>query len=110
MSFRSSPFDGDPAVFNPHNTVGKLGDFGVMGDHDDGLAKLPAGALQKSQNVGAGFTVQVSGRFIGKDNRRFGNQARAIATRCCWPPERVFGIFFSLSPKASIRTTPSIKF
>lgn len=36
--------------------------------------------------------------------------ARAIATRCCWPPERLFGIFFSLSPKASIRTTSSMNF
>ena len=52
----------------------QAGRFRCYGDHDDGLAKLPAGALQKSQNVGAGFTVQVSGRFIGKDNRRFGNQ------------------------------------
>ena len=28
-------------------------------------------------------------------------RARAIATRCCWPPERLFGIFFSLSSSPS---------
>ena len=28
-------------------------------------------------------------------------KARAIATRCCWPPERLFGIFFSLSSSPS---------
>ena len=37
-------------------------------------------------------------------------RARAIATRCCWPPERLFGIFFSLSSSPSRWTISSNNF
>ncbi len=40
----------------------------------------------------------------------FDTKARAMATRCCWPPERLLGILFSLSSSPSICTTSFINF
>ena len=57
------------SVFNADDPVSHLGDFRVVGDHDDGLVKLPARHFQKTDDVVAGSGVQVSGRLVGQDNR-----------------------------------------
>ena len=39
------PLFHNPAVFDPHNTVGKLGNLVVVGNHDNRLIKLHAGTF-----------------------------------------------------------------
>ncbi len=39
------PLSHDPAVLNPYNPVGKLGNLVIVGNHDNGLVKLHAGTF-----------------------------------------------------------------
>ena len=50
-----------------------------------------------------GFAVEVAGRLVADEQRRIATSARAIATRCCWPPESSPGLCFarSASPTSS---------
>ena len=59
----------------------------VVGDHDDGLVQLGVEAGHQLEHVGRGDPVQVPGGFIGHQDRGSVMIARAIATRCCWPPD-----------------------
>ena len=45
--------------------VRRVGDGGVMGNHDDGLFILPGGFLQQGQNLAAVLGVQVSCGLVG---------------------------------------------
>ena len=58
----------DMSVFDVDDPVGHPGDLRIVGDHDDGLVKFPAGHFQKSDHVVAGPGVQVSGGLVGKDD------------------------------------------
>lgn len=49
------------SVFDVDDPVCHPGDLRIVGDHDDGLVKFPAGHFQKSDHVVAGAGVQVSG-------------------------------------------------
>ena len=50
------------------------------------------GSLGKQrENLGAGMRVEVSGRLVGQHQLGLGSSARAIATRCCSPPESSVG-------------------
>ena len=44
-----------------------------MGNHYNGLPELRAGALDKSQHLGTGLAVKVTGWLIGQHNSRFGD-------------------------------------
>ncbi len=63
------------------------GDFGVVGDEGDGAALL-AEVVEELEDGLAGVGVEVAGRLIGEDDA-WGRltRARAMAARCCWPPE-----------------------
>ena len=44
----SPPLTYNLAVLNPHNAVGKLGNFVVVGNHHNGLVKFPASTLEQT--------------------------------------------------------------
>ncbi len=46
------------------------GDGGIVGDHDDRHAELGVDALQRTEHLGAGRLVQLSGRFVGEEHLR----------------------------------------
>ena len=76
-----------PAVFQLEHEV-LLGDeSSVVGDHDQGAAALGLMPAEDPEDLVAGSGVELSGRLVGEDQDRVLEQARAIATRCCWPPE-----------------------
>src|SRR5699024_3392712 len=62
------------SVLNADNPISKAGNIVVVGYHYNGLMKFGAGTFDKAEHVSAGLAVKVAGRFIGKNNRRFGNQ------------------------------------
>ena len=94
---------GNGAVFYMYNVVRHGGEGAVVGYHNHGNALLAAGILQKLQYGLTGDVIQRTGRFIAKQKlgvfgqcagngyaqRMSGRSAsaRAIATRCCSPPE-----------------------
>ena len=44
--------------------------------------------------------VEVAGRLVGEDDGRLREQsARAIATRCCWPPDSSAGLWWRRSAR-----------
>ena len=42
---------------------------------------------QQREHVAPGARVQRAGRLVGEDHSGSPTRARAIATRCCWPPD-----------------------
>jgi hypothetical protein len=90
-----APVDqGDQAV-DARSHVHVVGD-----DHDRGVDFLLHGA-QGIQHGGAGGGIQVA--FGSSARSRGGSfaRARAMATRCCWPPESWLGRWPSRSPSPS---------
>ena len=61
----------DPAVFNTDRHVCLLRDLRIMRDHNNRLMEHLAGHLQKVDHLIAGTAVQIPGRFIRQDDRRF---------------------------------------
>lgn len=65
-----------------------------MRDQNQGGAVVAVERKQQIGNFVTGAAVEVAGRLIGKQNFRRVENARAIATRCCSPPESWAGICF----------------
>jgi len=64
----------------------------IVRDHDDGLVEFAIQALEQGENFRRGNFVQIAGRLVGHDQSGIGyDRARAMATRCCCPPESCLG-------------------
>ena len=61
-----------------------------MGDQQHGLA-LPVEPLEQFHDLLAAVGVERPGWFVGEEEDGLVDQGRAIATRCCWPPDRWAG-------------------
>jgi hypothetical protein len=64
-----------------------------VGDHHDGLAELAVELLQQAQDLVGGLAVEVAGGLVADQQRGSETSARAIATRCCWPPDSSLGLW-----------------
>ena len=62
-------------------------DGSIVRNDDDRGAQLFVGALDAGENNLAGFIVESAGRLVTKQTSGHLAMARAIATRCCSPPE-----------------------
>ena len=95
------------AVAHGDHPVGARGDAGVVGDEHDRLAALvvhvrssaiTSRALAESRLPVGSSASRTSGRLIS---------ARAIATRCCWPPEsrvgRLLGVLGDAQRRSAAR-------
>ena len=76
----------DLSVANVDRAGGVGRHVGVVGHQDD---RNPLGVepLKHPQDLHAGVRVEVAGRLVGQDQRGLVHQARAMATRCCCPPD-----------------------
>ena len=54
----------------------------------------PAGVevMEQGHDLDPGRAVEVAGRLVGEDHGGSVTMARAMATRCCWPPDSSLGI------------------
>ena len=102
------------AVADPDDPAGVGGDRRVVGHQDDRQAVLGVELLEEAEDLLAGLRVEVAGRLVGDqqvEQRLI--SARAIATRCCSPPESCAGSWSSRSPRptrsssACARSRPS---
>ena len=59
----------DRPVHQPDNPVGVPGDIPVVGDDDEGLVVAPGHPDDHLHHLGGGVAVEVSGRFVGEDDR-----------------------------------------
>ena len=78
---------GDRAAGEEHHPVGVRRSDRVVGHHDDGGAELVDGAPQQREDSSA---VVVSSAPVGSSAKITSGSvtsARAMATRCCWPPD-----------------------
>ena len=78
------------AVAHVDHAVGGAGDARVVGDDHDRLAALVVAAEQR-EDLARALAVEVAGRLVGQQHRRAVTSARAMATRCCWPPDTRLG-------------------
>ena len=68
--------------------VGDVEDAIVVRDQHDRGPLLPGEVVHPVDDVAARLLVERRGRLVGEDDARAGAaSARAIATRCFWPPE-----------------------
>ena len=58
---------GDDAVADGDDAVGELGDVGLVGDDDDGVA-LGVELVEEGHDLVAGLGVEVSGGLVGEDD------------------------------------------
>lgn len=58
----------------------------IMCNENHGAALL-AELMQDAHDLLAGMGIKVAGRLVGQNDRGRASTARAIATRCCWPPD-----------------------
>ena len=82
----------DGAVAHADRAVARLGDLGVVRDEHERRAGLDVDVAHARATISS--LVAVSRSPVGSSPRtmlgRF-TSARAIATRCCWPPESSLG-------------------
>ena len=69
-----------------------------MGGDDDGGAEPVQGRDQQHQPLGL-FVVEIAGGLVGHQQFGAADTARAMATRCCSPPESSSGRLSSLAGK-----------
>ncbi len=88
----------DEPVAQDHDARGVLGDVGLVRHEHDGDAPR-ARAPGRAPSPRPGPRVEVAGRLVGEDDAAAAmTSARAMATRCCWPPESWFGWWSTRSP------------
>ena len=81
----------DAPVLHLHDARRELGDVRLVRDQHDGDARAPE-PLEDGHDVDARARVERAGGLVGQDDLgRRSTMARAMATRCCWPPESWFG-------------------
>ena len=76
----------DQAIVQRDYPPGIADDARVMGGEDKGHARFLIQALHDVHDLLAVLGVKVGSRLIGQDKGGVGANARATATRCCWPP------------------------
>src|SRR6516225_3044970 len=95
---------GDPPVGEKDDPVGVARGRRVVSDHDDRLAELAHAATEQVQDLRAGAGIEVAGGLVGEDDFRPA-RARAMATRCCCPPDSSAGRCRSREPRPTASTT-----
>ena len=77
----------DQAVGEEQNPVGDRGRPRVVGHHHHRLPEVTHRLLEQLEDLAARLRVEVAVGSSAKTTVGFDTSARAIATRCCWPPE-----------------------
>jgi len=68
------PYTVDLSVLEFHHSVRDPDGFGIVGDHQHRLAKLPMNPSEQSQDLLTGFGVQVPRRFIAQQKLGVGGE------------------------------------
>src|SRR5271155_842664 len=61
------------AITHVQHTMSVSSSFGIVSDHDDGLAEVLIELAEKAQDSFRTFGIEVAGRFVGQDDLRFAN-------------------------------------
>ena len=64
---------------------------GLVRHHDDRDAALLVERGDHPHDLDAGRRVEIARRLVGEQHLRLRDDARAMATRCCWPPDSWLG-------------------
>ena len=81
---------------SPSTSTGPVwpsGDFQVVRHQNDGQALALVEFTKEGHDLATGARIQVAGGLVAKQDRGRMIRARAMATRCCWPPESWFGLW-----------------
>src|SRR5262245_4902531 len=62
------------ALFEVDQAMRLLRRLRVVRDHDDRLVELDVEAVEQTQNLAAGRTIEIAGRLVGDDQRGIGDQ------------------------------------
>ena len=81
----------DLAVHHLDHAVHIVAHAQVMGDHDAGALLLVDQVGEGLHHLVGALGVQAGGRLVGQHHAGSWIRARAMATRCCWPPDNCSG-------------------
>ena len=87
---RRALLDDDAAIDEQHPIGDITSEPHFVGDHDHGHAVVGELAHHR-KHVADQFGIERRGRLVEQDRLRLTASARAMATRCCWPPESCAG-------------------
>ena len=94
-----------PPVAHRDHAVGAGGDAGVVGHEHDRLAALVVHRAQQRHHVACAAESRLPVGSSASRTRGRLISARAIATRCCWPPERRAGDCWACSAIPSVSSS-----
>ena len=77
----------DAAVAEADHASGVLGDVVLVRDEQDRQVSLDVEALEDAHDFDARPRVEIARRLVGQQHTGSFTSARAMATRCCCPPE-----------------------
>ena len=86
----AGPVIHDHTVKHRHDTLRVVGAQWVVCHHDNGNARIME-LVDERHHLFTGMAVQVAGRLVSQDNGGVVDKRRAMATRCCWPPDSLAG-------------------
>ena len=90
----------------PEQTVGDPNHLGAVSNHNQRFAALSGQSVQQPKHPLPGLKIKVAGWFIRKQQQRVVDQGRAMATRCCSPPDRRSGKLRARSARPTASSRP----
>ena len=91
-AFRWAELDDFAVVHHGHHVGHEFHDAQVVADEDVGEAAFVLQFFEQVQDLGLDADIERRDRFIADDELGAGGQrARAMQTRCRWPPENSWG-------------------
>ena len=79
----------------------------IVGDVDGGDAHAPLQAAHLHPQALADLGVEIRQRLVQQEHARLHHEARASATRCCWPPDSAAGLRRAIASTSPISTSAS---
>jgi hypothetical protein len=87
-----------PAILNDHatpetnNPLGMLGKFAIVGHEDEGRTGFLMQSEEELNDHLAGLSIQIPGRFIGKQNPRLANEGAGQGDTLLLTPRKLHRI------------------
>src|SRR5277367_1768549 len=88
------------AIAHMEHAMSVSGGFGVVSDHDDGLAEILVELAEEAEDGFGTFSIEVTGRFIGQDDFRFADDGASESDALLFAAGKFRGLVVEASAEA----------